>query len=489
LKQALVNGQPGFVPATHQDLISYTPFLINQIVRHYKVVSDNSVALGQGRVTARLAWQQNRREEHNDPAIPDISDIYYLLNTVNYDLRYISPDLDHFNFSFGTTGMSQNSMNKGTLLLIPEYDLFDIGAFVIANKKINKLNVSGGVRYDNRLFNGHDNYIDSNGNSLSASDPNAIHRFTAYNSNFSGMSGSIGATYDITKTIYVKANIAKGFRAPNVAESGSNGIHDGTVVYEIGDPLLKSESSLQYDFAVGVNSKNVTFEADVFSNNISNYIYPVHLFTKSGADSVNSSTAGFGTAPVFKYQQGNAILYGGEIMLDIHPSLLRWLDFYTAFSTVNAYLQNQPDSAKYLPFTPPSRLRSELTFNIKKPGACFENSYFRLGVLYSFEQKNVYRQSSVYQGLSSYELAASLAPTAAYLLLNAGIGSDIKQHGDKICSIYIAVNNIADVAYMDYMSRFKYYPVNLASNNRVGVYNMGRNISIKLIIPLAFKQK
>jgi iron complex outermembrane recepter protein len=39
---------------------------------------------------------------------------------------------------------------------------------------------------------------------------------------------------------------------------------------------------------------------------------------------------------------------------------------------------------------------------------------------------------------------------------------------------------------MDYMSRFKYYPVNY-NTDRVGVFNMGRNLSIKLIIPIDMK--
>jgi iron complex outermembrane recepter protein len=47
-------------------------------------------------------------------------------------------------------------------------------------------------------------------------------------------------------------------------------------------------------------------------------------------------------------------------------------------------------------------------------------------------------------------------------------------------------NNLLNTGYMDYMSRFKYYPVNPATD-RVGVFNMGRNLSIKMIIPIDIK--
>ena len=101
-------------------------------------------------------------------------------------------------------------------------------------------------------------------------------------------------------------------------------------------------------------------------------------------------------------------------------------------------------------------------------------------------------QSATYNafttGSTPYEFAASHSTTAAYTLLNAGIGTDfLNSLGHKVCSIFISCNNLLDIGYMDYMSRFKYLPVNYANSYRVGVYNMGRNISFKLLIPLNFK--
>ena len=489
-KQAMVNGEPGEVIATHDDLTSYKPYLINQNVRHYKLVWDNSIAVGQGRMIARFAWQQNRRQEYNDITIPNTANIYYLLNTINYDLRYVTPEKNGGALTVGVNGMHQKSTNLGTLLLIPEYTLFDIGGFAIANKKIGKLNMSAGFRYDIRQFKGHDSYVDSSGYMLPPTNPEANHRFTAYNSNFSAWSGSLGATYQLSSKFYIKANVARGFRAPNVAETGSNGIHDGTVIYEIGSPTLRPEYSVQFDLAPGYNSKDVTAELDFFSNQIDNYIYTVQLHSTNGGDSVRNDVAGFPDAPVFKYVQSNALLTGGEAMLDIHPSAISWLDFYTGYSIVNAQLTQHPDSTKYLPFIPPARLRSEVTVSFKKASNTISNMYLRFGVFHSFEQAKVYQQTSVYYALPPEEGQASKSPTDAYTLLKIGMGGDIMAKGQKIFSLYVSVDNLTDVGYKDYMSRFKYYPVNFASNPyRVGVYNMGRNISFKIIIPLDFSKK
>jgi len=49
--------------------------------------------------------------------------------------------------------------------------------------------------------------------------------------------------------------------------------------------------------------------------------------------------------------------------------------------------------------------------------------------------------------------------------------------------LYISVNNINDTAYQSHLSRLKYGPVNFKTG-RSGVYNMGRNISFKLVIPV-----
>ena len=482
-------GNPIAVRATNQELKSYTPFVINQNVTHEKLVWDNSIALGKNTLKAIFAFQQNSRQENNDITIPNTSNIYYQLTTLNYDLRFLSPIDASSSFAVGVNGMNQNSSNKGTLLLIPEYNLFDLGAFAIYNKQMGKINFNAGVRYDSRKFKGNEDYTDSNGVQLHATDPNAILAFSAYNSNFNGVSGSVGATYKFNNHVYLKANVGRGFRAPNVAESGSNGIHDGTVVYEIGQHDLAPESSLQIDITPGIRNKNFSAELSLFSNSISNYIFPKQLKTADGSADSLRSVPGFPDAPVFLYTQGNASFTGAEFALDIHPVGIKWFDWYTTYSTVDAHLTGVPDSEKYLPFTPPALLKSDISIKMPKIGKGITNAYIRLGVFYSFEQSNIYNASSIYAALSGPEYDASRKATPAYTLLNAAIGGDIMRHGKKLCSVYLNANNITDEAYIDYMSRFKYYPANLGNGlSRVGVYNMGRNFSIKMLIPLDFSK-
>jgi iron complex outermembrane receptor protein len=495
----LNGGAPSYELPTNQENRSYTPFVINQRIRHTKVVWDNSLAVGNGRITGIFSYQKNQREESNDPTMPNTPDIYYSSDAVTYDVRYIAPQKGGFNFSAGANGAYQSSQSLGTVQLIPNYNFFQIGGFVIADEKLGKLDLSGGIRYDQRTFNGLEHWIDTTNVAQAPVPPNtpgAYEEFTPFTSNFNGMSGSFGAVYDFNKVIYAKANVARGWRAPNVSEAGANGVHDGTVVYEIGDHDLKPETSLEEDLTIGVNAKDISIEVTGFVNTINDFIYAQGLTNVAGTDSTSNLLSVGGTlfpdAPVYKYTQGKAQLAGGEAVLDIHPSRARWIELNSTLSIVDGGLVGAPDSVKYLPFVPPTRITADLKFHLRNTGKGIKNTYIKVGMLNEFQQNHIYQEYAIYTGLTTastpFEYAASKAATAGYTIFNAGIGGDIQSNGHTFCKVYITWNNVFNTGYMDYMSRFKYYPVNYTTD-RVGVFNMGSNVSFKVIVPFDFSKK
>lgn len=459
------------------ELKSYThDLIIHQHVRHYKAVWDNSFALGNGRLGVRLGFQQNHRQEANDATLGNVYNIYYFLNTFNYDVRYTFSEKNHFEFSLGANGMQQSSQNRGTLFLVPEYHLFDLGLFAIAKKSFDKLSIAGGLRFDNRMLHGDDLFLDSSGIKVSPNTPENVKRFSAYKSDFTGISGSIGATYDFTKSFYGKINFSRAFRAPNIAESGSNGIHDGTPFYEIGDPNLKSETSLQIDATLGINTKDISAELTLFDNNINNYIFPVKLESVFGGDSIRTDVAAASDGPTFKYISGDAVLSGGELILNIHPQKLTWFHFDNTLSILSAIQKKQPNSTKYLPYTPPDKLYSGVEFIAKKMGTLFSNSYLRIDL------ENYFTQDKIYYKFGDETV------TPGYTLLNIGTGTDIISKGRTLFSINIYARNIADVAYQSNMSRLKYGDANEVTG-RIGVYEMGRTIGFKINVPIDFKKQ
>ncbi|HMT30594.1 MAG TPA: TonB-dependent receptor, partial [Bacteroidia bacterium] len=346
--------------ASNDDFKSYSNNIPFQKINHYKAVLNNNFVIGDGSLKAVLGFQQNRRKEFGDVLNPDEYGLYFLLNTVNYDFRYIFPEKNHYSFTIGINGMYQSSQNKGSEFLVPEYTLFDAGIFGVVHKSYDKLDISGGIRYDIRNQNGENLFLNSEGEKTNDPLPGDEQKFFAFEEQFKGVSGSLGATYQLSEIMYTKLNVSRGFRAPNIAELGSNGEHEGSGRYGIGDPGLKSESSLQWDFAFGINSNHVTGELNLFSNSINNFIFTSKLSSFDGGDSLNADM------PVYKFTSGDANLTGGEISIDIHPHPLDWLHFENTFSYVNATQKHQPDSSKYLPFTPAPKLTSELMGTTKK---------------------------------------------------------------------------------------------------------------------------
>jgi iron complex outermembrane receptor protein len=265
--------------------------------------------------------------------------------------------------------------------------------------------------------------------------------------------------------------VARGFRAPNIAELASNGIHEGTIRYEIGNSNLKPETSMQVDAGLNVNTEHVTLGVSGFYNAVQQYIFAEKLKNTMGGDSLSGDPDDL--APTFKYVHGNARLIGGEISLDVHPHPLDWLHFENSFSLVRATQANQPDSTRYLPFIPAPRLQSEIRVNLKKAGPAFQNVFARLELEHNFRQNRFYSAFST-------ETA-----TPAYSLLNAGFGTDITTSKRTLATIYFTANNLLDVAYQSHLSRLKYAAVNEATGRR-GVFNMGRNFGVRLVIPISF---
>ncbi|HMK24463.1 MAG TPA: TonB-dependent receptor [Chitinophagaceae bacterium] len=448
--------------ATDADFKSTTPYIPRQRIQHFKIAADNSFNIGKDRFTMVLGYQQNQRQEFGNVLDPGEKELFFDLGTVNYNLQYHLAEQKNWRTSIGINGMQQTNKNKGAEQLIPEYNLFDIGGFVYTRKTINKLTLSGGLRFDNRSI---DSKELMDGPDL---------KFSAFKKNFSNLSGSAGLAYEASKIVTLKFNIARGFRAPNITELSANGVHEGSFQYIYGDVNLKSETSLQVDAGFIANSDHVSFQLNLFSNSIHNFIFLHKLASVNGGDSIiNIAGDNFNA---FSYGQHNATLYGAEFNLDIHPHPLDWLHIENTFSWVRGVLKQPEDGSKNIPFIPATRLINEIKVDFAKKGKAFKN-WFVLA-----ELDNTFAQNNPFTGFNTE------TKTAGFSLINAGIGGDISSKGKTLFSLFLAANNIADVAYQNHLSRLKYAPENLVTG-RTGVFNMGRTFTVKLNIPLDFITK
>ena len=87
------------------------------------------------------------------------------------------------------------------------------------------------------------------------------------------ISGSVSALWDITKQHQLSLAVTQSQRAPQVQELFSNGIHDATKSYELGDPNLQKEISYNLDLGYRFNADWMTAEINLFHNWVNDYIY------------------------------------------------------------------------------------------------------------------------------------------------------------------------------------------------------------------------
>ncbi|MBL7933469.1 MAG: TonB-dependent receptor [Bacteroidia bacterium] len=470
---------------SEEELKSYTIDPVHQRVQHYRIFSSNTIILRKSKLAARVGYQSSIRREYGHPDKPEIPALYLQMGTATYDFKYYLAEKRGWESVIGVNGMWQNNkVDRGTEFVVPDYSLIDVGPFVYVKKSLSKWDMAFGARYDSRSFQNKSLYVimdpETGFDKVVSDTIGATKLFEKYSHNFSGASGSFGATYNVNERLLFKANIARGYRAPNISEISAEGVHPGTGYMQLGDANLKPEFNLQEDLAVFFESEHLSFNVELFNNIITNYIFNEKLSSAMGEDSLYMQ--GGNDYPVFKFRQTKAWLYGGEISIDIHPHPLDWLHFENSLSLVNAEnLGGQgaviTENNRYLPFIPPLHTHSELRAEFRKKVGLFTNVYVKLAYQYYAAQNRAYLEDD------------TETKTPSYALLDLGVGATAKNKKNKeLFSFGVFVTNLSDVAYQSNMSRLKYfdnYPNNYTG--RSGIYSMGRNLSVKIKIPINIK--
>jgi iron complex outermembrane receptor protein len=464
------------------ELRTYRLNPLYQHIQHYRLYSSNQFKAGEGSINVLAGAQQSVRREYNHPTQPQQAGLYVVLNTLNYDIKYNLPEIAGIETSIGVNGMYQTNRSKNaTDFPIPDYNLFDIGTFLFGKKTLGKVDISGGIRLDNRSIKWNNFFVASNPQNsfqkhVTGADTIGTYlQFPAFNKRYQGISGSLGLTYNVSERLLLKANIARGYRAPNITEIGSNGLDPGAHIVYLGNRTFKPEFNVQQDVGIIAYLKDADLSAELFNNNIYNYIYQARLNDVNGQPVVivpGNST--------YQYQQSKARLYGAEVSVNFHPEKLKWFCWNNSLSYVKGLNQNQDlidrvgNAAKYLPFIPPLHTRSEFRINFQKNYKKFQKPYLKL-------EADLYAAQNAFYALDDTETA-----TPGYTLWNIGCGSGYKsKSGKTLFDVFLQVDNLFDKAYQSNLNRLKYFEYYRASpNGASGIYNIGRNISIKMIVPL-----
>jgi len=329
------------------------------------------------------------------------------LETTTFDLKYIFPKTEKLELVFGTNILSQTNTNYGEEELIPDADKRDFGVYALSHIHASKWDVLIGLRTDNRKITTSD--FDKNYNSLNA---------------------SLGFKRDFSTNKIFRLNFSNGYRAPNLSELFSDGVHHGTAQYEIGDRNLNEEKNFQTEISISSFGSDSSFGLDVFYNSIQDYIY------------LEPTGQTMSSMPVYNYSQADASLMGGELYFSKSTSL-DWLSYKTSFE----YISGEKAEGGYLPFISPFTFKH--AFNLD-----FDSNNFKVSIISKGKQNNV----------GQFETA-----TDSYLLMNLSASHEFNLTNNKLGFVW-SINNLLDTEYYDHLSRFK----------KMGIHEMGRNISFGL---------
>lgn len=463
---------------TSSELNGYQLSPLHQRIQHYRVYTHHNYAVGQGNVDALLAFQQNVRREYTHPTLPSQAGLYVQLNTLNYGLRYNFRELAHIETAIGMNGMWQQNKNKdATDFPIPDYRLFDAGVFMHLKWKKNNWTLGGGLRYDMRAVKWAHFHVKTNPASgfedqVSGADTvNAYLQYPEFDKTFSGISASLGLTYRINDRLSMKFNIARGYRAPGITELSSNGLDPGAHIIYYGNRRFGPEFSLQEDLGLTGNFSNLSTSLSVFNNQIQNYIYLSQL-----TDANNEPLRDAQGNRTFQYQQSAAQLYGLEAFASLHPQGLKGFLWDNSLICVYGYNRGAAFKGKglqgeYLPFIPPLKWTSSLSQKIKTGRLHFKSLTPKVELEWNAAQDKY---------LALYQTETF---TPGYTLLNIGLCTEIRYYKTKTLELQVQANNVLDEAYVSNLNRLKYFEYyNASPNGRRGIYNMGRNVCVKLVM-------
>jgi iron complex outermembrane receptor protein len=316
----------------------------------------------------------------------------------------------------GVSGMHQSNDTRGPIPLVPDARVRTGAAFLFEQAAIGRWSVLGGIRIDARR-------LDWDRNTALGITQDGHRTWTAF-------SGDVGVVFRPLADIALAANVGRAWRAPNLFELYANGPRIGEQRYEIGRPDLTTELGTNIDVSVRWERRSIRGEIAAYRNQIGHYVFVAPTAELRGG------------LPVYRYDQADARLLGGEasVEADLAAPL-------TALAKLDAVRGTNLQTAEPLPLMPPPHLTVGADVHAD-----------RLGGL-----TRAHVGAEVEIALRQTRLNPLDLPTDGYALVNLSAGSTVTLAG-RALRLDLEVRNLLDTAYKSFLSRYKEFALNPGRN-------------------------
>jgi iron complex outermembrane receptor protein len=409
-----------------------------QDLTNHLVTARNKIFLGRYKIGTDLAWQNNSRKLHTD----EKDEVHMNMNVLSYDIKTWLPSGEHTEYIIGTQGAFKENLNQGGhIRVLPDFTQSDYSVMGwLKHTHLSRISVQAGVRWEYRSLHVPEQEKASHSHEEPGheDEPEIM---PALDRNYQNMTFSLGGTWEINPEFLIRINGASAYRNPNVAELTQDGVHGAR--YEQGNRDLNSQRSYEADLSGHYHSKIMELDLAVFYNYVNDYIY------LAPTDEYDEDLR------IYRYTQDNARLYGLEASYGIYP--MPWLNLDATYT----YLRGERTDGSNLPFIPQDKVDFNVKLEKDQIGFMFA-PWISAGMTHAFDQDRP----------AQFE-----TETANYSLLRAGLGFKVKLQ-KQFLDFSIVASNILNEVYYDHLSTLK----------DMGLYNMGRNVTFNLRVPIGIRK-
>ena len=396
-----------------------------------------------GKLTAQYAFQKDIRQEFSVRRLDRtrIPALNMWLTTHLAEVFWENIDTQHWKTLVGGSFSLQDNYNQpgtGVVPVIPNFASVGYGAFAIEKYHKDNWNAEAGLRYDYK-------YLSADGYDMYSQRYGGEH-------DFHNITYSLGGAWQATPHTALSSNIGVAWRAPQVNELYSSGLHHGAGTYNLGEASLSPETGAKWITSLSYThpERGIYLTADAYVQLIKNYIYDY--------PTGETRTLFSGVYPIFQYTQADALFRGVDI--DASLRLAQWGAFAQRLSyglRGSVVFANELKTDRYFPFIPAPRLSQSLEWKAQ-PKGLFQTLEASIGHTFVAKQ-------------TRFEPSQELVATTpdAYHLFEAAVGGTIAIAEQQTLSVRLSCENLFNQLYKEYTNRFRYY-----------AHDLGRNVYLRL---------
>lgn len=405
-----------------------------------------------GNLTYRYGRQLNTRQEYDVRRNSELPIINLSLTTTDQQLEWKHPDWFKLDGLIGVQYFYQDNDNipgTNTTPFIPNYNTYRYSAFIIESKRVGDDMFEAGIRVDNETNNvrGRETNQDIFRDEFS----------------FNNATASLGYVRNFSKSGSFRTNIGSAWRTPNMAELYSFGQHGyktsfGLLRYYYNDEgdlrtnqvLTLNEAEIQpekgYKFTneLQLETKKVAHTITAYSHYIENFIFQ-RPFKVIGTFR--------GPQPVFIFDQTDAFFVGGDYTMESV-----FTKYIKGTFGINYLWSRDVSKNQVLINQPPITANYKLAWKQKKL-RMFKSSKVILKPMYRFKQFQAPRTATPRQLIDgeieideNSEIFDFKEAPEGYFRFDLAWQFEIKQFKGSI-----AVNNLFNSTYRDYLNEMRYF--------------------------------